>query len=271
MPILRIFLRTPCARERWTRIRDNVDCQQNAHLLTPNHSLCSILSLFSLQLLFLEGSLSTPWGSGGSSINLVRGFCRLADMVFYVYSKPGSTHPRKYINCENLVDIQSGSLAMHEFKLIDKNGREYKLRAANQSEFKAWVQAFQSALARRQRAVNKAIKVWFMDISNVPIVIERGTTTAEDVSLQPLACFVSCVSHFIPCDSIHCLLQSTHVHSTDPEPLLPHRVQLWWLVCEALNLSDESRDAFCIWIMGADLRTYCLLTYYTRGKCSHTA
>ena len=105
-------------------------------------------------------------------------------MVFYVYNKPGSTHPRKFINCENLMDIQPGSLAMNEFRLIDKNKREFKLRAANPTDFGAWVKAFQAALARRQRAANKTIKVWFMDISNVSVVIERGVTTAEDVRTQ---------------------------------------------------------------------------------------
>lgn len=123
----------------------------------------------------------TQWGTGGSSLNLVRSFCRLSDMEFYVYTKANSSHPRKYLNCEQLIDIQPGSLSLNEFKLIDKNKREYKLRAASQQEFGAWVTAFQSALARRQRATNKTIKVWFMDISNVSIIIERGVTTAEDV------------------------------------------------------------------------------------------
>jgi hypothetical protein len=79
------------------------------------------------------------------------------------------------------LDIQPGSLSLFEFKLIDKNKREYKLRATNQQDFGAWVKAFQAALARRQRAANKTIKVWFMDISKISIVIERGVTTAEDV------------------------------------------------------------------------------------------
>lgn len=110
-------------------------------------------------------------------------------MVFYVYTKATSSHPRKFIDCEQLIDIQPGSLALFEFKLIDKNKREYKLRAQNQQDFGAWVKAFQSALARRQRAANKAIKVWFMDISNVSIVIERGVTTAEDVRWRNLDFF----------------------------------------------------------------------------------
>ena len=158
----------------------------------------------------MEGNLSTPWGSGGSSLNLVRCFCRLSDMEFYVYSKVGSNHPRKYINCDNLVDIQSGSMAMYEFKLIDKNGREYKLRASSQADFQAWVQTFQSALARRQRAVNKTIKVWFMDISNVTIVIERGATTAEDVRLA-FPC------PFLPSSLLGCLHQlsiPSHFHAS---------------------------------------------------------
>lgn len=55
------------------------------------------------------------------------------------------------------------------------------MRALSKEDYGAWVKAFQAALARRQRAANKAIKVWFMDISKVGIVIERGVTTAEDV------------------------------------------------------------------------------------------
>lgn len=102
-------------------------------------------------------------------------------MVFYVYKKSSSPHPVKFIDCEKLVDIQPGSLSMNEFRLIDDNKREYKLRALTQTDFGAWVKAFQAALSRRRRADNKTVKVWFMDISNVSIIIERGVTTAEDV------------------------------------------------------------------------------------------
>ena len=121
-------------------------------------------------------------------------FCRLQDMVFYVYTKSRSGHPRKFIDCEDLVDIQPGSLLHNEFRLIDKNKHEYKLRALTQPDFQAWVKAFQAALARRQRAANKAVKVWFMDISNVPIIIERGITTAEDVRNRP---FLFCLLAFV--------------------------------------------------------------------------
>lgn len=126
----------------------------------------------------------SQWGKRGTALNLVQSFCRLQDMTFYVYTKSRSGHPRKFIDCEDLVDIQPGSLAMNEFRLIDKNKHEYKLRAYTQDDFNAWVKAFQAALARRKRAANKAVKVWFMDISNVSIIIERGVTTAEDVRLN---------------------------------------------------------------------------------------
>lgn len=129
----------------------------------------------------MEGSLLTPYARGATAFNPLKSFCRLSDMVFYVYSKAGSTHPRKFIDCENLRDIKPGSLADFEFRLIDKNNREHKMRALSKEDYGAWVKAFQAALARRQRAANKAIKVWFMDISKVGIVIERGVTTAEDV------------------------------------------------------------------------------------------
>lgn len=123
----------------------------------------------------------SQWGKRGTALNLVQSFCRLQDMTFYVYTKSRSGHPRKFLDCEDLVDIQPGSMAMNEFRLIDKNKHEYKLRAYTQDDFNAWVKAFQAALARRKRAANKAVKVWFMDISNVSIIIERGVTTAEDV------------------------------------------------------------------------------------------
>lgn len=122
----------------------------------------------------------SQWGKRGSALSLVSSFCRLQDMTFYVYTKSRSGHPRKFIDCEDLIDIQ-GNPGMNEFKLIDKNKHEYKLRAITQDDFNAWVKAFQAALARRTRAANKAVKVWFMDISNVSIIIERGVTTAEDV------------------------------------------------------------------------------------------
>jgi hypothetical protein len=108
-------------------------------------------------------------------------YFKLLDHHLWIFKDDKAHHAATYIDLKDATDVTpTGGPNM---RLNMKDGSHYMFKAHSQEDFKQWGSSLNQVIKNANAGVpeKKQIEVFFMDKSNLPVVIDPKKTTAEDV------------------------------------------------------------------------------------------